>query len=188
MGNKVMRIVIACVAIVVGAASLYRYYENRVANRLVHEGNAAMEVGNDFNKQAVAKHTELFSEASLREFPANRAKLKPTVEETADLFHKTAEQYRITIAKFDEAGKEDVDSEVVEYWKLKVQSTQKLAESKDELRKLVLMLLDESIADAQALDTQMKPVVANIVALSNESEALTQQAEKLRTEHKSKFE
>jgi hypothetical protein len=104
--EKASRIVGGLAAVVIGAISLIVYWNNSRANKLVDEGNAAVEAGNAYVAQAATLYKELYSEANLTAFPGNRDTYSHKATEAAELYSKAAGEFRTTADKFEQAAEE----------------------------------------------------------------------------------
>ncbi len=184
---KIVRIVVAAVAVVVIVSGLIVSWGTGKANKLIEDGNTAVEAANKFTLEASPKYDELFSETNLQGFPGNREQMKASAQEVADLFGKSAEQFRVAATKFEEATKQAVDSKVAEYWTAKVQAFQKMAEAKDAVRKIALILTDDTVENIEQFTERATPLSKNAQQLNSEAEQFTATADKIQADNKDKF-
>ena len=181
------RYLVVGVGVLVLVCTLWVNWGTTQANKQVDEANTASQAANALVPQAVAKYRELFSEANLQGYPGNRDQYKANAQEAVDLFAKSAEQYRLAANKLEEASKQSVKKPLSDYWTLKVQSFRKLADSKEAFGKLVHLLLDESIPDIDALNEKLGPLVDQATQLSDESDKLDAEAQKIQDANKAEF-
>ncbi|HWA96946.1 MAG TPA: hypothetical protein VG713_00570 [Pirellulales bacterium] len=187
MANTVMRILLGVVILIVSVAAGYRWWEERQANALVDDGNAAIEAGNDFAAKAGKAFEELFSESNLEGFPGNRDALRDRVNELAGELAKSAEQFRLAVTKFEEAESHNTDEKIKEYWGLKASAVTKLAESKEAYRNAVLTYLDAGLTDREALIAKINAAMDAASKLGKEYDDMNEQADKVQKENASKF-
>lgn len=184
MWVKLSRYLVVGTFVLVAASTLW---VNSQANKQVDEANAAVQSANALTDKASPLYTELFSEANLLGYPANRDKLRVTAQETIDLFANAAKQYRLSADKLEVASQKGVKKPVADYWTLKVQGTRKLAESKEAFGNVVRLLLDETISDLDTLVEKMKPLVDQAVRLDEASDQLEAEAQTFQEAHKSEI-
>lgn len=187
MYRNIVRVCVLVVVLISLAVSAWSFFGTRSANKLVDEGNVAVDAGNALVTQAGEKYTALFSVENLTDYPGNRERLKNPAQETADLFGQASQQYRLAAAKYDEATQQNVDKVVAEYWSLKVQEYRKFADAKDVYRGIPLLLLDETVADVEELGRRITAITAQAETLDAEVAQLTTQADKLREDHQDDF-
>ncbi len=175
--GRLLAIVLGLIA--VAGIVLFSRQASSQANLFVAEANQAVAAANALNQTASAKYGELFDEENLEAFPNNRARLQPLAIEVADLFAKSVEQYRLASTKFSAAASEPADPIALEYWTIQSQSMARLADAKDAVSRMVLMLTDPVIDNVETLGTRMAPLARTAEALANESTALTARAAKI---------
>ncbi len=185
--TKFVKISLGVVGLVILTCSVLVSFATRTANKLVDDGNLAAVAGNQFAEQAGTKYTELFTDANLEGFPANREQLIPVAQSLAELMEKSAEQYDLAAESFEKASQEGVKEVLKEYWLLKVQSFRKFAESKRTFRTVALLIPDEGVTDIDVFNEQMSPLIDEALKLDTESKELAAQGEKLRSENSDSF-
>ncbi|MBV9958032.1 MAG: hypothetical protein JO360_06395, partial [Acidobacteria bacterium] len=79
--------------------------ETEKANKLVSEGNAAIEEGNKQAIDAGAKNDKIFDELSAANFEADKERLSPQAKDAVAGMTKSADKFREASKKFDEASK-----------------------------------------------------------------------------------
>ncbi|MBC7911800.1 MAG: hypothetical protein H7Y30_14940 [Pyrinomonadaceae bacterium] len=155
------------------------------ANKLVAEGNVAIQEGNKLALEAGPKHDRLFAEAKAESFEEDKERLKGTAKEAVDGLTKGAEKYREASKKFDEASKLKVDDKFKEYLTLKSQEFAKRAEQVDLAKGNAQAFLDSS--DPVSLMAKVNANQPRVEALEKESKDLETKADKIRTENKDKI-
>lgn len=158
----------------------------RQANKLIEEGNAAVEEGKKLYEQADTKETELAQ--SLDGFPGNRDQLKGKAQEIIDLLDKAIAKLREGAAKFDEGSKTNIDAKLKEYLSLKSQEFSKHAEHLEIEKEIPTAVMDTSITDTDGLRAKFTSVQERLEKLQQEWVNLATKAEKIKQENKDKFE
>lgn len=185
--NKVAQGVIVVAALMTMGCGIWTSIGNAQGNRLVDEANAAIDQGNKLSTDAGVHYKKLINDETIKTIAENRSKLKETIDQAASLYEKSAEQYRLGAAKFDEASGQKVDSKVSEYWKLKSEQLQKLAAAKLALRKIVLALADESVTDIPTFNKQVDAHIKDADQNHNAAKESATKADKVKEDNKSKF-
>ncbi len=155
------------------------------ANKLVAEGNTAIQEGNKLALEAGPKNDKIFEEVTADTYEEDKEKLKGTAKEAIDGLTKSAEKYREASKKFDEASKLKVDDKFKEYLTLKSQEFSKRAEQMDAAKGNAQAFLDS--ADAVSLMAKINANKPRIEALDKESKDLEAKADKIRSENKGKI-
>jgi len=184
---KILRLFTVVAGSLVLLAVVWKHFSTSAANSLVDEGNAAVQSANDLTVKGGAKLKELLSDSNLNGFPETRAPMEEGAQAASDLLAQAAQSYRVAADKFRQAGEKIIDQEVAEYWKLKMQAFEKMAEAKEAYRKVALLVLDKSIERKE--DLQQKLIAQGNAAqkLNAEQKELADRADKWETDHKSKF-
>ena len=138
--------------------------ETEKANKLVGEGNTAINEGNKLATDADSKSD------------------KATAQESIDLLTKSAAKYREASKKFDEASKLKIKDKFKEYLSLKSQEFAKRAEIMDVARKSSQDMLASE--DMESLTAKVQEHKTQHEKLSKEAKDLEDKAEKIRTENK----
>jgi hypothetical protein len=188
MFMKVARILIAIVAVVVGASVLWKNLQTSKANKGVHEAQAAMAAGNESLKNVLDDIKPLVDDENIRAFPNNRGMFMPKAKDLSELLGKASEQYRVAADKFQKASDEIADPVLKEYWMLSKDSIEKMADSKDEFRKIATAWMDESLKEWDSLNFRIREALNKGDALDDEAKAIAAKALKIHDEHKDKFE
>ena len=158
----------------------------RQANKLIEEGNAAVEEGKKLYEQASAKESEMAQ--SLEGFPENRDQLKSKARELIDLLDKGIAKLQVGAAKFDEASKTNIDAKLKEYLSLKSQEFAKHAEHLEVEKEIPQAVMDTSITDMEGLKAKSTSAQERLEKLQQEWIDLASKAEKIKQENKDKFE
>jgi hypothetical protein len=159
--------------------------ETDQANKLVAEGNAAINEGNKLATEAGAKNDSVFDQLSADDFEASKEKLSPTAKEAVDGLTKSAAKYREAAKKFEEASKLKIDDKFKEYLSLKSQEFNKRAEQMDVGKGNAQALLDSS--DMQGLTAEISKNRTRYQSLDKESKDLEAKAAKIREDNKDKI-
>lgn len=152
------------------------------ANKLVAEGNAAIDEGNKLATDASAKNDKVFDGVTADNYEADKEKLSSTAKEAVDGMTKSAEKYRDASKKFDEASKLKIGDKFKEYLTLKAQEFTKRAEQMDAAKKNPQAFLDSS--DVVSLNTKVQANKSDLEKLDKEAKDLEAKAEKIRSENK----
>ena len=92
--TKVAQGLVAFALLFAAGIGLWQFWGGQQGNKLVDAANAAIDEGNTLTTEGAKYYGELFNTATLKDFPGNRAKLKPTVEKASDLLSKSALKFR----------------------------------------------------------------------------------------------
>lgn len=142
------------------------------AETLAKEVSEAAAAGNEFSGQGGEKYNELFTDANLKGFPANRTKLTPLAKQVADFFLKAAEQYKLAAEKAAAAAEATDDETEAATFRQQAEGLTKFAESKETFGKVALLFTDRTVREAGALNTKAKELADMAVALDTEARAL----------------
>ena len=154
------------------------------ANKLIAEANAGIVAADKISEEAYAKFRSYMNDETMNGFPANRERIRATVQESADLFGKSAAAYREQVVeKFEGASKMKIDDRFREYIKLKVEAFRKLADSKEVARELALVPLDPSVTTQGAFLAKVKEVDARLNAAVKEVQELNSRANKIQQDN-----
>lgn len=185
---KIVKIALGIIVLLIVIGTVVKQMGTAKANAKVDEANAASTKADEHLQAAAKKYDELFSEANIAAFPGNREQLKKLAEEIVDHAKQGAKHFSDASSKFVEASKEQVGEDVViEYWKLKGQTNQKLAEGTQALADGAALFLDATIADAAALQEKAMDCTNRLTKGMEEGKKLSADAEKIRTDNKDKF-
>lgn len=157
------------------------------ANKLVDEGNTAIQDANKLASEAEQKYTEVFTDENINGFPDNRDQLKSKAQDTIDVLGKCAARYRDAAGKFEDAGKLNVDEKFKEYLGLIAQANRKQAEKIDAAQESAKFFLDSSITDSSALAQKIQSSGERVQKLLKEAKDLEAKAQKIREDNKDKF-
>jgi hypothetical protein len=158
--------------------------ETDAANKLVADGNAAINEGNKLATDAGAKNDQIFDGMG-GDFEADKEKFTATAKEVVDGLTKSAAKYREASKKFEEASKLKIDDKFKEYLTLKSQEFSKRAEQMDIGKGNAQALLDSS--DGPSMMAKINANKPKLETLSKESADLETKAEKIRSENKEKI-
>jgi len=186
--SKILSSVAALVGMIAVGFGIWSQWGTSKANRYKDEANAAIESGAGFVNQGVEKFQKLYAEENIAGFPANRAELEPLARETADLYEKAAEQFRLASAKFDEASKQPADAVVVEYFSLWSRQRAAWAERCVAERDFALLFLDKSIDSRPKLDAQCDEISKRRRQHAVTVEELSAKTDQLQKDNPGKFE
>jgi hypothetical protein len=159
--------------------------ETDKANKLVAEGNAAIEEGNKLAIDSGAKNDKIFDELTAANFEADKERLSPQAKEAVDGMTKSAEKFREASKKFDEASKLKIDDKFKEYLTLKSQEFSKRAEQMDVGKGNSQALLTSN--DAEGLMAKVRENKTKYEALEKESKDLEAKANKIQADNKDKI-
>lgn len=159
--------------------------ETDAANKLVNEGNAAIEEGNKLAMEASGKNDKVFDEMTADNFEADKERLKGSAKEAVDGMTKSAEKYREAAKKFDDAGKLKIDDKFKEYLTTKSQEFSKRAEQMDVAKGNPQAFLDS--ADVQGLMAKVTENKGKLEKLEKESKELEAKSDKIRSDNKDKI-
>jgi len=150
------------------------------ANKLVDEGNAAVQEGNKNATEAEAKRQKMF-QAGWAQLDEARA----TAKEVITACDKAKDNYKEASRKYDEASKLKVKDKFREYLTLKVKELDKRAELFETAKGTPQALIDsESRANYISMATANNE---SIDRLSKEVKDLEAQADKLRKDNPDQF-
>lgn len=187
MGAKIGRALIVVALLVSSGAGLIKWFGARQANKFVDEGNALIDEGNNCSNEGVAAYKLIFTEENIKGFPGNREQLEPHVKKTEEMLNKSAAKFREAISKFESAGKEAVNGYVVDYWKVKSDELGKLAETKEALRDVALLIRDKKIENIDQLNTELVKATDRVKQASSSADALSKKANEIQSNHPDEF-
>ncbi|HEY0377801.1 MAG TPA: hypothetical protein VGC87_12820 [Pyrinomonadaceae bacterium] len=154
------------------------------ANKMIGEANTAIVAADKMSQDAYTKFRSYMNDQAMNDFPHNREQLRPTAQESADLFAKSAAAYRDQVVnKFEGASKLNINDKFKEYIVIKVEAFKKLADSKDVARELALVPLDPSITTQDELFAKVKQVDARLNAVIKEMQEANDRANKIQQEN-----
>lgn len=184
---KVVRVISAIVVLICVAAGIWSQMGVSAGNKLTDEANAANQEAGKATAEAAKLYNSLITDDTVKGLPGNRATIKPNVDQAAALFEKSASQFRLAATKLDEAAEKVQDSVIKEYWKTTAEAYRKRASQKETLRKIVLLLSDETVVDVQTFNSKSNPLADEANRYSDESTAAETSATKIKTDNSSKF-
>jgi uncharacterized coiled-coil DUF342 family protein len=155
------------------------------ANKLIDEGNAAVQEGQKLAQEADAKNDQLI--AALGNFPENRDELKGKAQEVMDLLDKSIARLREATQKFDDGSKTNIDAKLKEYLSLKSQEFSKHAEHLEVAKEIPKAVMDPAVTDTDTLKTRFTQATERVEKLQKEWEDLAARAGKIQEENKDKF-
>ena len=158
--------------------------ETDKANKLVGEGNTAIQDGNKMAADFGPKLDKLYVGLS-NDFDADKERLSPQAKEIVDGLTKTGDKYRDASKKFDEASKLKINDKFKEYLTLKSQSLSKRAEEMDAGKSKAQALIDGK--DGDSVIAKVKEDNTKIDKLEQESKDLDAKADKIQAENKDKI-
>ena len=154
------------------------------ANKLIAEANTGILGADKMSQEAYTKFRSYMNDETMNKFPSNREQIRPTAQESADLFARSAAAYRDqVINKFEGASKLNINEKFREYIVLKVEAFKKLADSKEVARELALVPLDASITTQDKLFAKIKEVDVRLNALVKEVQEANERANKIQQEN-----
>lgn len=182
--------IVCLVLIGVGALKMYQGYNELFgsdvtsqANELIDRGNAAIVEANTLTTDAAPRYSELFTRVDEVGFPDGRAEVAEFAREVANAFDAAAKKFHESADLFTEACALDIAEELREYLKLKAESSNKLAETKEHARDCALLLVDESITTVDQLLAGIEACNAKINSAFEESQKLDTQADTVAAEN-----
>lgn len=184
---KVVRVISSIVVLICIAAGLWSRIGVSAGNKLKDEANAAIQEAANSTAEAAKLYEKLVTDDTIKGLPGNRSQIKPNVDQAAALFEKSAAQFRLAASKLDEGAEKIHDSIGKEYWKTIADASRKRASQKDALRKIVLLLTDETVVDIPTFNTKSSPLVDEANKLNDESTAAEASATKMKAENPSKI-
>ena len=165
----------------------YNWFATHRANSSVEDSNAEILEANALLPTFVPSFQRLLGAETLESFPGNREAIRSEVQKTADGFAKAAALYRSAAAKMSVVAQKDVDATFREYIQLQIKATGDLGDSKTELSKVLLMLLDPKIDSAKKFEDESDAAMKAFERLHQQSEAAARQADDLAAKNPSKI-
>jgi molybdenum-dependent DNA-binding transcriptional regulator ModE len=146
--------------------------ETPQANKLVDEGNAAVQEAKKFVTDAEAKKDQM-----LHTKISQLAEARTLAKEAVAAYDKAEEKCKEAAKKYDEASKLKINDKFKEYLALKVKEYNKRAELVETARATPQALIDSE--SKTSFVTRVKAANEKIDALGKEANGLAAQAEKL---------
>jgi hypothetical protein len=159
--------------------------ETDKANKLVVEGNAAIQDGNKLATDFGPKLDKLFDDMSPSNFEEDRVKVTPDAKAVVDGLSKAGDKYREASKKFNEASGFKLNDKFKEYLTLKSQEFSKRAEQMDLGKSNAQAVLDSK--DASSLSATIRENKTKYEKLDEESKDLNTKAAKIQAENKDKI-
>ena len=184
---KIVRAITTVIALLVMAVVLWKFFAEQAGGKLVDEANAASQEASKLTVEAAEVYKGLITDETINGLPGNRGQIRPRVDQAAGLFEKSAAQFQVTAAKLEEAGGKLVDKVLSDYWKTKAEAARKRGSQKEVLRKIVLLLADDTITDMESFKKKYEPLVAEANKSSEEADAAEAKAAKIQTDNKDKI-
>lgn len=180
---KILQSIAGLIVVLLVGVSIYSQYSTSKANKLVDEGNEAINTYNEVHTKALADYKSLMTDENLGAFPGNREQLAPQAKAIGEQFNQAAEHLKRAAAKFEEAAKQGADEHASAYWDLKSKELRKTAEAKEALRDLTLALVDPAVSDATKLDARVGEMADKSKKAQGEADELTKQVDKIKAEY-----
>lgn len=184
---KFVQLVVGIIVLGVLTLGIWQQIANRAGNKLVDEANAASQAANKSTEDAAKIYKELITDEVINALPGNRNTIKPKVDQAASLFEKSTSQFREAASKLDEASGKVTTDVLVEYWKTRADAIRKRADQKETLRKIVLLLADESVVDMATFNEKANPLVEQANKHNAAAEEAEAKATKIQTDNKDKI-
>jgi hypothetical protein len=155
--------------------------ETEKANKLVTEGNAAVQEANKFVTDAEQKKDQM-----LRTKIAEIEEARTLAKEAIAAYDKAADKCKEAAKKYEEASKLRINDKFKEYLTLKVKEYNKRAEVVETAKGTPQALIDSE--DQESFTKSAEANNEKVDALGKEAEALASQAEKLEKDNPKIFE
>jgi hypothetical protein len=185
MLTKTLTCIASGLILIVSAAGVWSQINTQSINRIVTDANDHFQLGADLHNQVRPKYNA-FDEA-IHAFPAGRPELERRARELAELYARSAEQYRLAAARIGEAAAQSFDPDVKNYFQSKSDRWTKSADVRELLAKYLLVVTDPAVATHGEFMAHRAEIDARIIVLNKEEKELEAKAEKLFTEHRAKF-
>jgi hypothetical protein len=150
--------------------------ETEKANKLVTEGNAAVEEAKKFVTDAEGKKTEM-----LRTKISEIAEARTLAKEAITAYDKAEDKCKEAAKKYDEASKLRISDKFKEYLTLKVKEYNKRAEMVETAKATPQALIDSE--NQKSFITRANANNEKVDALGKEAEALASQSDKLQKDN-----
>ena len=150
--------------------------ETEKANKLVTEGNAAVEEAKKFVTEAEGKKTQM-----LRTKISEIAEARTLAKEAISAYDKAEDKCKEAAKKYDEASKLRISDKFKEYLTLKVKEYNKRAEVVETAKATPQALIDSE--NQKSFITRANANNEKVDALGKEAEALASQSDKLQKEN-----
>jgi len=175
------------VALLLGLAALACNLgdETDKANKLVDEGNAAVEEAKKQANEGDEKKTKMMEAVSAIHTKDDLAHARDIAREVIAAYDKAKNKCDEAAKKFEEASKLKVKDKFKEYLTLKMKEFQKRAEAAEAAKATPQALIDSE--SRSAFESQTKSNNEKVDKLVAESRDLAEQADKIRSENKDIF-
>jgi hypothetical protein len=150
--------------------------ETEKANKLVTEGNAAVEEAKKFVTEADGKKTQM-----LRTKISEIAEARTLAKEAITAYDKAEDKCKEAAKKYDEASKLRINDKFKEYLTLKVKEYNKRAEVVETAKATPQALIDSE--NQKSFITRANANNEKVEALGKEAEALASQSDKLQKDN-----
>ena len=150
--------------------------ETEKANKLVTEGNAAVEEAKKFVTEAEGKKTQM-----LRTKISEIAEARTLAKEAITAYDKAEDKCKEAAQKYDEASKLRINDKFKEYLTLKVKEYNKRAEVVETAKATPQALIDSE--NQKSFITRANANNEKVDALGKEAEALATQSDKLQKDN-----
>jgi hypothetical protein len=150
--------------------------ETEKANKLVNEGNAAVEEAKKFVTEAEGKKTQM-----LRTKISEIAEARTLAKEAIGAYDKAEDKCKEAAKKYDEASKLRINDKFKEYLTLKVKEYNKRAEVVETAKATPQALIDSE--NQKSFITRANANNEKVDALGKEAEALASQSDKLQKDN-----
>jgi hypothetical protein len=177
--SMLMAIVLLVAAVLACSGSIGN--ETEKANKLVTEGNTAVQEANKFVTDAEAKKDQM-----LRTKIAEIAEARTLAKEAIAAYDKAEDKCKEAAKKYDEASKLRINDKFKEYLTLKVKEYNKRAEVVETAKGTPQALIDSE--DQESFTKKAEANNERVDALGKEAEELARQSDKLEKENPKIFE
>ena len=150
--------------------------ETDKANKLVNEGNKAIEEGKKLAASAEAKKSKM-----LQTNVAQLSDARTTANEAIRDYDQAQEKVKEAAAKFEEASKLQINDKFKEYLSLKVKEFNKRAELLEALKAIPQALIDSQ--NRQSFISRANEATQKAERLSKEADDLEAQADKIQSDN-----
>jgi len=154
--------------------------ETEKANKLVNDGNAAIEDGKKYLKDAEEKKDQM-----LHMNVAHLGEARTTANEAIRAYDQAEEKCKDAAAKFDEASKLKLNDKFKEYLALKVKEYNKRAELVETLKSTPQALIDSQ--SRSSFISRANAATEKAERLGKEADDLSAQAEKIQKDNPDSF-
>lgn len=154
--------------------------ETDKANKLVDEGNAAINEGKKFLSDAEAK-----KDTMLRTDVSHLADARTLANEAIRVYEQAEAKCKDAAGQFEDAGKLKINDKYKEYLALKVKEYNKRAELVDALKSIPQALIDSQ--NRAGFISRANDATAKAERLGKEADDLSAQADKIQKDNSSAF-